>query len=652
MAVYIDWSTWGYRSWLGCCLDSRSLSGNRWHLIGSMIYFSDPVETASRFGDYVEDFHDVFRCHGVDFGAVEDFFAFARTVIIAVASGGAEVAIYDRDMSTPVHQVIESLIGVGTSRKVEADQHDNLHAHLTAKETAQILALDRSSPADRWAAGDNDGLKRTDVIERTDVPRQTGALEPTDVPVHTGEPLLQKTASDSSSHESLPSSPNGSSAPSHGQQGPSKDYPGSLNDHGGSNTLAESLTRLELNSLQLKIYLDSIDQRISRMEPRLESVAPLVPSSSLSHPRDETGARFSATVPAATLAATTVPAATIPAVTIPRETNPAETNPAETNPAETNPAETNAGETNSPLLPRNDGPVSNQPDGAASEGGAAVEGAATAGVARVRKDSVRFYALRRQSTLPILVGVAMLLLGAFLFWRFGADTRYRGINRANAGEGGAKVAPHAAASVTEPQAAAVREHQAAAVREQHVAAAGDPSIASVRGAPGKSPASSDTGQGVSRPVDKPAPSSKKSAQVPFRSPLPSSSFTAADTHAAPAMATDAADSTDGIDSLSSVPLSNRLVNVSSGVMAANLVSAPQPSYPTLATLTRTQGNVVMQAVISKDGTVEELHVIKGHRLLRGAAKNAVRNWRYRPYKIGGVPVDVATTVSVDFSLHH
>jgi outer membrane biosynthesis protein TonB len=50
--------------------------------------------------------------------------------------------------------------------------------------------------------------------------------------------------------------------------------------------------------------------------------------------------------------------------------------------------------------------------------------------------------------------------------------------------------------------------------------------------------------------------------------------------------------------------------------------------------------------------VQQLHVIKGHRLLRGAAKNAVRNWRYRPYKVDGVPVDVATTVSVDFSLRH
>lgn len=112
------------------------------------------------------------------------------------------------------------------------------------------------------------------------------------------------------------------------------------------------------------------------------------------------------------------------------------------------------------------------------------------------------------------------------------------------------------------------------------------------------------------------------------------------------------ESSDDADDSSSVPLPSRLVDVPSGVMAANLLSAPKPSYPTLASLTRMQGNVVMKAVISKVGTVEELHVIKGHRLLRGAAKNAVRNWRYRPYKIDGVPVEVATTVNVEFSLHH
>ena len=63
-----------------------------------------------------------------------------------------------------------------------------------------------------------------------------------------------------------------------------------------------------------------------------------------------------------------------------------------------------------------------------------------------------------------------------------------------------------------------------------------------------------------------------------------------------------------------------------------------------------QGQVVMQAIISKEGTIEDVHVIKGHRLLRGAATDAVRTWRYRPFLIDGHPVEVATTVSVDFKL--
>jgi outer membrane biosynthesis protein TonB len=96
----------------------------------------------------------------------------------------------------------------------------------------------------------------------------------------------------------------------------------------------------------------------------------------------------------------------------------------------------------------------------------------------------------------------------------------------------------------------------------------------------------------------------------------------------------------------------RMVDVSSGVMAANLISASPPSYPKLAGLTHMQGKVIMQAIISKEGTVQNLHVIQGHRLLRGAAKSSARNWRYRPYKVNGKPVEVATIVSVDFILGH
>jgi protein TonB len=86
-------------------------------------------------------------------------------------------------------------------------------------------------------------------------------------------------------------------------------------------------------------------------------------------------------------------------------------------------------------------------------------------------------------------------------------------------------------------------------------------------------------------------------------------------------------------------------------MTGNLVSAPQPGYPLLAKVTHTQGQVVLQAIVARDGTVANAHVIRGHHLLRGAAVDAVRRWRYRPYDVDGHPVEVTTTITVDFPSH-
>jgi protein TonB len=85
-------------------------------------------------------------------------------------------------------------------------------------------------------------------------------------------------------------------------------------------------------------------------------------------------------------------------------------------------------------------------------------------------------------------------------------------------------------------------------------------------------------------------------------------------------------------------------------MAANLLESHPPSYPRLASLTRIQGLVVLQAIVSKRGTVESVHVVKGPYLLRGAASNAVLSWRYKPYVLNGKPVEIATIVTVDFTL--
>jgi len=98
-----------------------------------------------------------------------------------------------------------------------------------------------------------------------------------------------------------------------------------------------------------------------------------------------------------------------------------------------------------------------------------------------------------------------------------------------------------------------------------------------------------------------------------------------------------------------IPPSPSRVHVSSGVMAGNLLYSQAPQYPHgFAGLFHSQGKVVMQAIISKNGQVENLRVISGHYMLRGAAKDAVRKWRYRPYSIRGSPVEVATIISVEF----
>jgi len=92
------------------------------------------------------------------------------------------------------------------------------------------------------------------------------------------------------------------------------------------------------------------------------------------------------------------------------------------------------------------------------------------------------------------------------------------------------------------------------------------------------------------------------------------------------------------------------VRVSSGVAQGLLVHQVTPQYPTLARQARIQGTVVLQAVIGKDGTVQNLHVLSGHPMLIQAAMDAVRQWRYKPYYLNGEPVEVDTQINVNFTL--
>ena len=57
---------------------------------------------------------------------------------------------------------------------------------------------------------------------------------------------------------------------------------------------------------------------------------------------------------------------------------------------------------------------------------------------------------------------------------------------------------------------------------------------------------------------------------------------------------------------------------------------------------------MLQALIGKDGTIQNLHVVSGHPMLTGSALEAVKQWRYKPYYLNGEPVEVETTVNVVF----
>jgi protein TonB len=92
------------------------------------------------------------------------------------------------------------------------------------------------------------------------------------------------------------------------------------------------------------------------------------------------------------------------------------------------------------------------------------------------------------------------------------------------------------------------------------------------------------------------------------------------------------------------------VRVSQGVTSGLLIRKIQPAYPPLARQARIQGNVLLQAEISKDGTIENLRLISGHPMLAPAAIEAVKQWKYKPYILNGEPVEVDTQITVIFSL--
>jgi protein TonB len=92
------------------------------------------------------------------------------------------------------------------------------------------------------------------------------------------------------------------------------------------------------------------------------------------------------------------------------------------------------------------------------------------------------------------------------------------------------------------------------------------------------------------------------------------------------------------------------IRISQGVTQGMVISKIEPTYPKLALNARVTGVVLVKAIISREGTITELQVVKGHPILVPAAIEAVKQWRYRPYLLNGAPVEVETYITVTFQI--
>jgi periplasmic protein TonB len=98
------------------------------------------------------------------------------------------------------------------------------------------------------------------------------------------------------------------------------------------------------------------------------------------------------------------------------------------------------------------------------------------------------------------------------------------------------------------------------------------------------------------------------------------------------------------------PATPQRIRVGGSVQEAKIVRRITPTYPPLAKQARIQGVVRLNAIIGRDGTIQNLQVVNGHPLLAPSALEAVKRWVYQPTLLNGEPVEVVTVIDVNFTL--
>ena len=496
------------------------------HLI-SMPFFLDTQELSQRFGDHISEFGSLLDTNHIRHGSPDNIFEFATILesdhqlrldlsamvksvvqregdellltdmmsIIVASVGGPSFSDMKGDITKPTNALMEFLLGTGCWRQFG----------LPLSSTSQNAAPPIRPPA------------------RAEEPPPPNRISP---PV---------------------------SIPIAGESAEDRD---DLLD--ASSKLRQMLTRLEINTLQVERHLESIEQRLGRMEPPPEPVLARTPSppEPLLHTRradivsDEITQPFAEGIPVFEAERSTPSRAVF---------------------------------SHSPHQPQ-----------------------------KVDFPSPTFAYANEKGRGIVPIGVFLALLAIIAASLFAHSAQGRTLLKA----GASRVKTVYTLFRSAPTPAAVSPEPGATSPRQSV----PPSISTVAPAPGS-------------PEVLPAPPPKSIvATRPGQSVAPN--------NASPNISPNARPDSD----------SAKIRYVSANLMEGYLLSAPRPEYPPLARINHINGSVALQATISKNGFVETLHVTKGPASLRNAAVDAVRQWRYKPYSVGGRPVEVVTTVYVHFTV--
>jgi protein TonB len=98
-----------------------------------------------------------------------------------------------------------------------------------------------------------------------------------------------------------------------------------------------------------------------------------------------------------------------------------------------------------------------------------------------------------------------------------------------------------------------------------------------------------------------------------------------------------------------VPQYGEPVHISEDSARALVIHSVNPAYPPEALPKKLQGSVVLQAIIGRDGSVQDLKLVRGYFVFAKAAIAAVKQWRFRPYTQNGRALETQTVITIAFS---